>query len=121
MLIFISGQILAGKCLTLSENGYFLAELLLKSVAFCDSELRRNQLNGTWCYFNPSLHTLAVSADFISLSGIPYCPVFPTYTLILLARKVLKIHLSAFPGTPGISPRLQRKYDAFNSGEYERV
>ena len=41
--------------------------------------------------------------------------------IILLARKVLKIHLSAFPGTPGISPRLQRKYDAFNSGEYERV
>ena len=77
MLIFISGQILAGKFLTLSENGYFLAELLLKSVAFCDSELRRNQLNGTWCYFNPSLHNLAVSADFISLSGIPYCPVFP--------------------------------------------
>ena len=81
MLIFRSGQILAANFHTLSENGYFLAEVLLKSVAFCDSELRRNQVNGTWCYFNPSLHTLAVNADAMSLSGIPYCPVFPTYTL----------------------------------------
>ena len=44
MFIFTSGQILAANFLTLSENGYFLAEILLKSVAFCDSDAQKEPI-----------------------------------------------------------------------------
>ena len=44
MFIFVSGSILAANFHTLSENGYFLAEILLKSVNFCDSDAQKEPI-----------------------------------------------------------------------------
>ena len=81
MLIFISGHILGAIFLTLSENGYFLAKLLLKSVAFYDLSSEGTNLTAHGAIAIQVYILWRSAADFISLSGIPYCPVFPTYTL----------------------------------------
>ena len=51
MLIFISGQILAANFLTLSENGYFLAEFLFKSVTFYDSDAQKEPIERRMALF----------------------------------------------------------------------
>ena len=56
--------------------------------------LRKNQLNTVWRYFNPSLHTLVVSAHFISLSGIPY--IYPICKFDLIVSEICILHLYLF-------------------------
>ena len=62
--------------LSIQKTVIFLPKFYSKVKLFVILMLRRSQLNGTWCSLSPSLHNLAVSTDFMSLSGIPYCPVY---------------------------------------------